>query len=71
MALQFKPTIPPEGIRAVCLSVMLCEECNEFSAVMFQLNEIEFSIMHIDNAERFCDRCFDKNYADYVIANPE
>lgn len=70
MAIQFKPTIPPEGIRAVCLSVMLCEECNEFSAVMFQLNETEFSIMHIENAECICDTCWDRDYSSYVIANP-
>lgn len=71
MAIQFKPTIPPEGIRAVCLAVMLCEECNEFSAKMFQLNETEFSIMHIDNAQRVCDTCYDKAYNAYVIANPD
>ena len=71
MAIQFKPTIPPEGIRAVCLSVMLCKECNEFSACMFQLNEPQFRILRIHNAERICDTCYDKAYAAYVIANPD
>lgn len=57
MALQFKPTVPPEGIRATCISVLLCEECQQFDAVMFRLNEPVFSIKHLFNADPQCDKC--------------
>lgn len=69
MALQFKPTIPPEGIRAVCIHVLLCEECQQFDAVMFQLNEEkEFKILHLSSIDRFCDTCLDVSYKEWSAA---
>ncbi len=64
MALQFKPTVPPEGIRATCISVLLCEECQQFDAVMFRLNEPVFSIKHLFNADPQCDKCYDKAFSE-------
>ena len=64
MALQFKPTVPPEGIRATCISVLLCEHCNEFDATMFQLNEEQFSIKTICNVDKLCNSCFDKAFSE-------
>lgn len=64
MALQFKPTVPPEGIRATCISVTLCEEYQQFDAVMFQLNEEPFSIKTICVADKLCNSCWIKSLSE-------